>query len=147
VTLLIDAGANVNECNFDNESALYRAITTFHYNGIIVEKLLDARADVNVKGGEYGFPLQAAAFQGNEEIVKLLVEEGAKVNAQGGKYGTALQAAASIGETAIVKYLLGKGANVNAQSGLFGSPVEAALANCARHGLGITNHLLDVGAR
>ncbi|KAH8589108.1 hypothetical protein B0O99DRAFT_486922, partial [Bisporella sp. PMI_857] len=54
-----------------------------------------------VQGGEYGFPLQAAAFQGNEVVVKLLVERGAKVNAQGGKYGTALQAAASVGEISI----------------------------------------------
>ncbi|THU93971.1 hypothetical protein K435DRAFT_860969, partial [Dendrothele bispora CBS 962.96] len=51
--------------------------------------LVDAGADVNAQGGEYGNALQAAAYGANEGIVKLLVdavwkEELAQARASGG---------------------------------------------------------------
>ena len=35
----------------------------------IVRELVKAGADVNVRGGVYGFPLEAVALVGSEEIV------------------------------------------------------------------------------
>ena len=63
----------------------------------VVKMLLDAGADVNAQGGEYGNALQTASSRGHEAVVKLLLENGADVNAQGGEYGNALQAASQGG--------------------------------------------------
>ncbi|KAI1584776.1 ankyrin repeat domain containing protein [Pyrenophora tritici-repentis] len=46
--------------------------------------LLDAGADVNAQGGDYGNALQAASAEGHEQVVKMLLDAGADVNAQGG---------------------------------------------------------------
>lgn len=63
-----------------------------------IKALLEYGVDINLSGGQYGFPLQAAACSDkcdpeNLQVIQLLLEKGADVNAQGGEYGTALQAA------------------------------------------------------
>jgi len=58
-----------------------------------VKILLNAKADVNAQGGEYGNALQTASCHGHEAVVQLLLDKGADVNAQGGLYGNALRAA------------------------------------------------------
>jgi ankyrin repeat protein len=44
---------------------------------LIVELLLEKRADVNIQSGYFGSALQAASMNGHEQIVKLL--KGVKV--------------------------------------------------------------------
>jgi hypothetical protein len=105
--------------------------------------MLDAGADVNAQGGEYGNALQAAAL-GDEEIVKILLNAGADVNAQGGEYGNALQAAAVRSNKETIKMLLYAGADVNAQGGYCGNALQAAAAY-ARH-KEIVEILLNAGA-
>jgi ankyrin repeat protein len=39
-----------------------------------VKLLLEAGADVNAKGGDYGNALQAASSRGHESVVKLLLD-------------------------------------------------------------------------
>ncbi|KAI1672149.1 hypothetical protein L13192_03008 [Pyrenophora tritici-repentis] len=73
--------------------------------------LLDAGANVNAQGGEYGNALQAASEGGHEQVVKMLLDKGAEVNAQGGEYGNALQAASWGGHEQVVKILLNAGAH------------------------------------
>jgi ankyrin repeat protein len=81
-----------------------------------VELLLNAGADVNMQGGEYGNALQAASFEGHEQVVQQLLDVGADVNVQGGGYhGNALQAASLQGYNQVVKLLLDNGAYMNAQ--------------------------------
>jgi ankyrin repeat protein len=58
----------------------------------IIQRLLEAGANVNAQGGYYGDTLYAASIGGRNAIVKRLLEAGADVNAQGGEYGNALQA-------------------------------------------------------
>ena len=72
----------------------------------MVELLLDAGADVNDQGGQFGNVLQAAADKGHTKVVQLLLDAGADVNAQGGRYRTALQAASAGGHKQVVKMLL-----------------------------------------
>jgi ankyrin repeat protein len=57
--------------------------------------LLKAGADVDCGGGQFGTPLQAAAYVGDEEMVKDLLGVKANPLGQGGFYGTALQAVAA----------------------------------------------------
>jgi ankyrin repeat protein len=95
----------------------------------VVQQLLEMGANVNARGGEYGYALVAAAGRGHLEIVQLLLEAGADANTQGGYYGNALQAAAANGYLEIVQLLLKNGADVNAQGDEeFGNALYAAAA-------------------
>ncbi|KAL7934428.1 ankyrin repeat-containing domain protein [Trichoderma chlorosporum] len=103
--------------------------------------LLDHGADINIIGGDLGFPLQAACVDtlgnlfGISDIdlisgkTKLLLKEcpDIDVNAQGGQFGSALQAASFSGQTESVKLLTDKKANVNAAGGKYGSALSAAI--------------------
>ncbi|KAF5333035.1 hypothetical protein D9758_017228 [Tetrapyrgos nigripes] len=72
----------------------------------IVKYLVEKGAYVNAKGGEYGFPLHAAAYMGRLDVVKYFVEEkSVDVNGKGQKYGSALKAAQEGDEPEVVKYL------------------------------------------
>lgn len=94
--------------------------------------LLEHGANVNVGGGKYGFPLQAACaveHEDGEDLTIFLFERcpGIHVNATGGLFGSALQAAAYSGQINSVHMLLDKGAQVNARGGLYRSALNAAI--------------------
>ncbi|KAJ3886011.1 ectomycorrhiza-induced ankyrin-domain/NACHT-domain-containing protein [Lentinula edodes] len=112
----------------------------------VIQKLiseLNLGTDIDIGGGTYGTPLQAASLKGYESVVKLLLEKGADVNAQGGWHGNALQAASSGGYEPIVKLLLEMGADVNAQGGVYGNALQAASSEGYEH---IVKLLLEMGA-
>jgi hypothetical protein len=110
----------------------------------LCKKLIENGADVNMQGGFYGNPLQAAAsVMGRENVVQLLLHRGANVNLRGGYYGSALQAATWVGKESIIKLFLDHGANVNMQGGPYGYPLRAALFAGKEN---IVQLLLDHGA-
>jgi ankyrin repeat protein len=112
----------------------------------ILEKLLDAGADVNAQvGGDYGSALVAAVESKNKTSVELLLNAGADVNAQvGGVYGSALVAAASSNNKAIVELLLDAGADANTPvSHIYSNALVAAVRS---NNKAITQLLLDAGA-
>ncbi|KAK7050660.1 ANK-REP-region domain-containing protein [Favolaschia claudopus] len=92
----------------------------------IVKMMLDAGADMNIVGGEYGTALQAATHFGFEPIVKMLLNAGADTNIVSSKYDTALQSATRQGFEPIVKMLIHAGADVNIVSGEYGTALQAA---------------------
>ncbi len=108
-----------------------------------VEVLIEGGMDVNVQGGWYNNPLQAASAKGHTEIVRLLLDNGADVNAQGGRNGNALQVASRNGNIDIIRLLLDNGADVNAQGGEYGSALQVASYN---ESIDIVRLLLDNGA-
>jgi hypothetical protein len=57
--------------------------------------LLQEGADVNLEGGQYGCPLQAAlaTYKNSDAVIKLLLDNGADIKAVGGEYSSVLQAA------------------------------------------------------
>ncbi|KAL8717322.1 MAG: hypothetical protein Q9181_008337, partial [Wetmoreana brouardii] len=87
VTLLI-LGASASK-------ALYMASYGGHVR--VVAMLIEAGADVNIRGGRYGNALQAASARGHEKVVRMLLDHGADINALGGLYGNALEAASARG--------------------------------------------------
>ncbi|KKP01543.1 hypothetical protein THAR02_06365 [Trichoderma harzianum] len=102
--------------------------------------LLEHGADVNAKGGKYGFALQTACaredgsdsasdINTNSGTTMLLFElcPNINVNSQGGIFGSALQAAAFSGQTESVRLLLDRGADINARGGKCGSALNAAI--------------------
>ncbi|PNP51618.1 hypothetical protein THARTR1_07735 [Trichoderma harzianum] len=119
----------VKERYFDPRRELYPTIRW----------LLDHGANINIMGGDFGFPLQSACTRtGMSQDVnsisantKLLLDQcpDIDVNAQGGRFGSALQAAAFSGQAESVKLLLEKNANVNAAGGKYGSALNAAIVS------------------
>ncbi|KAH6667730.1 ankyrin repeat-containing domain protein [Halenospora varia] len=63
---------------------------------LVLELVRDHGAKVNLSGGKYGYPLQAAVRTGRRAVVRHILSKCdiEDVNARGGKYGTALQAVA-----------------------------------------------------
>ncbi|KAF5389699.1 hypothetical protein D9757_006052 [Collybiopsis confluens] len=84
---------------------------------------------INIMGGRYGTPLQAAAFKNHIQTVDYLLSAGADPDIQGGEYGTALHAAAYMGHKEIVNALLKAGADVHIKKGIHGTALQAAANN------------------
>lgn len=71
---------NAQKCGaYDNA---LQAATVAHYPGIVLV-LLTGRANPNLRGGTYGTPLFAAAFEDRPDIAQMLLEFGADVEAGG----------------------------------------------------------------
>ncbi|KAJ5593556.1 hypothetical protein N7537_010460 [Penicillium hordei] len=100
----------------------------------IVEILLDAGADVNAQGGEYGNALQAAAaLGGSPEKVKILLDAGADVNAQGGQHGSPFLAAIYSGHADLIEILFHAGADIGLADALDQTPLHIAALKDMAH--------------
>ncbi len=116
VTLLIDAGADVNKREEQyGRTPLYLAI--YDRNLDIVKLLVAAGADVNQyvnNAWSPHTPLYIASKRNCPEIVEVLIAAGADVN-NGGKFGadTPLYRASSQGYVATVEALIKGGADIN----------------------------------
>jgi hypothetical protein len=131
----------IHEQKYGAPTPLYHAA----YLGLYwpCKKLIENRADVNIQGGYYGHPLQAALMTSRENIVQLLLDHGANVNIQGGFREYPLRAAIYVGQDSIVRLLLDHGADVNTQRGLPKSPLHYAIQLCRESTFQL---LLDHGA-
>ena len=92
--MLDDLGANIHAIEGPYGSILQAAAVSGDTK--ILGHVLDPsrRADVNLKGGEFGTPLIAAVAHGHIEAVRMLLRSGADVNTAPvvGRYGSALNA-------------------------------------------------------
>jgi ankyrin repeat protein len=126
VRMLLNSGACIDEI----VGGLQRASRGGHV--AVVQMMLEAGANVNQVGGEWGTALQAASYGGHVPLVQQLLNAGADVDQVGGTYGNALTAAASSNENrqgslVVVQMLLDVGAEVNQKfSGEYGNPLQAA---------------------
>src|SRR5690242_878150 len=127
VTLLLQAGADVNARSGQNASALYAAASNGHKE--VVKLLLKAGADVDAHSGQSTSALYAAASNGHADVVSLLIYHGADVNAHSGQNTSALYAAASNGHEEVVKLLLDAGAEDAKQGEQNASALNAAISN------------------
>jgi hypothetical protein len=75
VQILLEYGANINQCDYHNTSPLYLAIK--ERNTRIANLLLEYGADTNIHYYTNNSPLQLAAARGNSQIVQALLEHGA----------------------------------------------------------------------
>lgn len=149
---LIKQGANVDARDGESRTALYLLCERGGEEALecieAAQLLIDAGADVNAVGGEFGTPLQACVRMLYDSMARLLLKNGADVNLQAGKFGNALQAACwSAWKLDLVQQLLDHGANVNARGGKYGTALQAACS--AEFGLEryeIVGLLLERGA-
>ena len=87
-------------------SALHAAIMVG--NGHILTELLNAGADISVRGKDRCTPLQTAAMAGHLDVVKLLLirRPGIEIDAPGGEHGTAVETANKFGQSRILQLLI-----------------------------------------
>lgn len=112
VKYLLDNGANINELNYNEESALIFAIKNDKVD--VVSLLITEGADINLKNNDGDTTLCIAAQSGYKEIVELLISKGADVNVENIKGETPLLIAEEKGYKEITALLLNKGAKDDA---------------------------------
>ena len=91
IDVLIEAGANVDEGNYRNRTALFNAVDGG--NTDCVQALLRAGANVNVRDKQGNTPLHEAIRKRDTILLRLLLEHGAAVNARDGLFVTPLHLA------------------------------------------------------
>ena len=120
-----------------------------------VKYLLGCGIDINITGGTFATPLQAAASSGQTDLVRLLLDHGADVDLVDltSGFGNALQAAAAHGHEGVVTMLLDHGANANLSGGNMENCIIAASASPRLINVPeatayrIIERLIDAGAR
>lgn len=125
VSYLLSLGADPDSAtNFDTSLG----IAARNNSTGIVETLLVAGANPNLRGGEDGrMPLHQAAERGALEAARLLLKNGADVNALALRSGwPAIHFAASKDQSEMVAYLRGMGAGPNPVEALKPEELEAA---------------------
>lgn len=111
---------------------------------IVVERLLEDGAEVNVKDESEFTPLYWASVNGQDAVVQqLLFKTSTDVNTHCGEYGNALHAASGEGHETVVGLLLRNGADVNAQGGEYRTALNVA---SVRNFDAIVRLLLEMGA-
>lgn len=88
--------------------ALFHAVTRGHVS--VVQQLLKAGVNVNVRTSDGVTPLMAAAGKGYSDLVKVLLDHGANANAVDGSGSTALKIALDHGYTRTAEILRDAGA-------------------------------------
>ena len=162
VRILLNAGASVNSPPSEQcTSALQAAIDIREFD--LVDRFLNAGADVNAHDSRFGTALSCAAPIGRVDILKKLVEKGADYTLGDGKYGQVsilnrlkpreanchssapLQAAARRHRLAAMEYLLSIGTDVNQLSGETGHALHAACCSGSEDGRRVIKMLLEHG--
>jgi ankyrin repeat protein len=140
MTLLLDAGADVNAANRRRSSPLHWAL----HDEAKVRLLLSRGAAINTKQVEGRTPLYIAASMGNgASLVRLLLENGANPSLATANGMTPLMAASVRGDLAVIKQLVDKGIDVNMRNGAG----ETALMFAATNGSAeVVGFLLNHGA-
>ena len=173
LTLLLDAGADVNAGNKRRSTPLYWAITDLAKVRLLLARgadvnikqvegrtpvyqaaslgngnavlglLLASGADPNIAMANGRTPLMAASRRGGVEAMHLLIDAKAEVDAKNGRGETALTLAAGKGNPAAVRFLLERGADARVRT----KRDETALGNAGTAGnADVVRMLLDHGA-
>jgi hypothetical protein len=112
---LLARGADINALDKGMDStALGGAVS--RGNPELVQVLINAGADPNVKNGSEQTALMRLNERSSVEIVRALLDAGAKVNHKDEDGDTALHEAAALEKTEILQALLDSGAKVNARN-------------------------------
>ena len=121
--------------SYELGSPIYHA-ASLSFEETVRVLLDDSDMAINARGGNYGYPLGAAAAHGHTNVCLLLIQRGARLENEdkdkdfsGKGTGTALGLAARFGHKGTVKLLLQNGANIDGGSGVHYSPSICAAAS------------------
>lgn len=141
VRRLLDSGADIEERNRYDSTALYTAVGLQNYD--LVMLLLERGANVDARRCDGWTPLHIAASCGNPEIIKVLLDRGAALHVRDSFGKSALHIAAKGVHHQTLEVLLDRGADIDAVR--FNG--ETALHHAARSGdRELVRLLLDRGA-
>ena len=132
---------SIHQSPIEFASALYYA--SLAGLDTIVEALLESDEQPNQNGGVFGFPLQAAAYEGHLSIVGHLLNAGAKPDLRGGQAGYPIMAAASRGHADVIRLLLKHGAFYDVCDFSGGTPLLQAAGNGHKE---VVHILLEAGS-
>ena len=111
---LLAAGVDVNALDKSIDStALGEAVATGNLE--LVQTLLDAGADTNVRSSTGRTALMKLDEDGSAEIVRALIDAGARVNLKDEEGESALLVAAALEKSDVLQALLDAGAKVNTE--------------------------------
>ena len=148
LTMLINAGANVNALNNKGQTAL---ILAAQLNDIYkVRRLIDSGADVSRKDSD---GCDALLYTSKSDCLKLLINAGANVNALNNKGQTALILAAQRNDANSIRLLIESGVNVSCKDSYDCDAIfytgneynEQCLRLLAEHGANINQHYAYAG--
>ena len=135
VTILVDAGADVNSCDTKGCTPLHVAVNYRDSEGAdlvaaLVSKgaAIDREADGGMSGVMAGTPLMCAAEIGNLACVAMLIRLGADVDHEDSSQGTPLLCAVSGDHPTCVEALVAAGANLHPAT------TESPLTHAAKFG-------------
>ncbi|KAH6877086.1 hypothetical protein B0T10DRAFT_566417 [Thelonectria olida] len=146
VELLLEHGANPDLGGGELARPIIAAAIKGEKN--ILERLIQARADVNVRGGPYtSTPLTNAAMYLPKSSVQLILDAGADINLADSAGDTPLILAAWFGDAESVRFLLDRGTDVllrndNNQNALE-KALEANRPECVRVLVGHVSAILE----
>jgi ankyrin repeat protein len=138
IKALLTWGASPDTCSENHGSVMHAAMASFPSGAPtsqlieITRMLLNAGADPNIRGGQYGCALQVlmSLWIPNEHkqlLFDLLVAKGARISLRGGFYGTILQAAAASNTSKkLARSVLGSEEDLNDLTGFYGTALQAA---------------------
>ena len=145
VRMLIDAGANADDKDFDGNTALRRAISSDKHIFDIIEYLINSSGNVNLQDDSGGSCLSKAVMTGRNELVQPLIAAGADVNLKDEEDRSALAYAVKSEKLSLetIKALVDAGAvvdniDVEGETALF--------AAFARDNKDLTQYLISWGA-
>ena len=144
VNLLLKNGADAKQ-QFNGEKAKIACLQIAAQEGLveITKLLVDAGADVHLKGSGAHTPLRIASRNGHIELVKYFLSKGSEVDTRGDDGATPLEHAASKGHLEIVVLLVEAGADINIQD----KEKDFPLGEAAKKGfIDVVNYLLSKGA-
>ena len=128
VRLLIKYGFDINQLDFNNFSPLHRAIyTRTKQNLSIIQQLLTAGANANLKGENDATLLHYTCWNGYYEVCKLLIRAGAMVNAKDYFGYTPIHMAIAKRNKDIARLLINAGADVNVTDQIGSSLLHQAI--------------------
>jgi ankyrin repeat protein len=119
--------AEASDENLPGTPMYYAALFNLH---TVMESIWnDDKTQLNILGGQYGTPLQAACVNHYQIPFHMLLRCGADVNAEGGQFGVALIAAAAGGFLDMVKVLTSSGANLELKDSMGRTALYTAVMN------------------
>lgn len=125
ITILINAGAGVNERDIDGFTPAFVAAISDRL--VLLKVLVKHGADLNLKGTRGAGIIHEVAYRGNIEVVSYLLDQGVDVNSKDFENGwTALHYAVQRGRRRVVSLLLKRGADPKVEAEDGQTPLQLA---------------------